>query len=167
VRSWVLLALLALATGLLWWRARRERAQQRAAWDALARALSLGFDPGSPSIRGKYRLLRVELTARRTVLGLGPWRTRLSADFEGVVPEGLDVSVRGTELRASARSVDGLAGWLDAHRRRELLAPLLQGGVHVSGHTTHVEVPGLLTDPEVLRTLLGRLAELAKLLSLR
>lgn len=167
MRSWALLALLVLATGLLWWRARRERAHQRAAWDALARALSLGFDPGSPCIRGKYRLLRIELTARRTVLGLGPWRTRMSADFEGVVPEGLQVSARGTELHASARSADLLAGWLDAHRRRELLPALLQGRVHVSGHTAHVELPGLLTDPEALRTLLARLAEVAKLLSLR
>jgi hypothetical protein len=29
------------------------------------------------------------------------------------------------------------------------------------------EAPGLLTDPEALRTLLGQLAELARLLSLR
>jgi hypothetical protein len=48
-----------------------------------------------------------------------------------------------------------------------LLPDLLTGGVHVFGHTARVEVPGLLTDPEALRTLLGRLAELARLLSLR
>lgn len=167
MRSWALLALLALAVGLLWWRTRLERSRLLAEWDALARALSLGFDPGSLGIRGKYRLLRVELTARRTVLGLGPWRTRLSANFEGVVPEGLALSAPGTELRASARDAAALAGWLDAHRRPELLLPLLEGGVHVSGHTAHVEMAGLLTDPEALRTLLGQLAELAKVLSLR
>jgi hypothetical protein len=167
VRSWALLALLALVVGLLWWRARRERARLLADWDGLARALSLGFDPGSLGIRGKYRLLRVELAARRTVLGLGPWHTRLSADFEGVVPEGLALSAPGTELQASARDEKVLAGWLDAHRRRELLPPLLQGGVQVSGHTARVELPGLLTNPEDLRALLGQLAELARLLSLR
>jgi hypothetical protein len=167
VRSWAVVALLAVAVGLFWWRARRERARLLADWDALARALSLGFDPGSLGIRGKYRLLRVELTARRTVLGLGPWRTRLSAEFEGVVPEGLTLSARKSSLRASARDAEALAGWLDAHRRRELLPELLRGGVHVSGHTTRAEMPGLLTDPEALRTLLGQLAELAKLLSQR
>ncbi|HET6983320.1 MAG TPA: hypothetical protein VFI53_14330, partial [Myxococcaceae bacterium] len=109
MRSWALLALLALAVGLLWWRTRLERSRLLAEWDALARALSLGFDPGSLGIRGKYRLLRVELTARRTVLGLGPWRTRLSADFEGVVPDGLALSAPGTELRASARDAAVLA----------------------------------------------------------
>src|SRR5262249_8899470 len=117
--------------------------------------------------RGKYRLLRVELTARRTVLGLGPWRTRLSAEFEGVIPEGLLLSPRRTGLRASARSAEMLAGWLDAHRRRELLPLLLQGGVQVSGHVLAADVPGLLADPEALRSLLGQLAELAKLLALR
>jgi len=167
VRAWALLAVLVLAVGLLWWRGRRERARQLTDWDALARALGLGFDPGSPGIRGKYRLLRVELTARRTLLGLGPWRTRLSAEFEGVVPEGLTLSIRGTGLRASAREAARLAAWLDAHRRREQVLPLLQDGVQVSGHTVRVELPGLLTDPERLRALLGQLAELAKLLSLR
>ena len=44
---------------------------------------------------------------------------------------------------------------------------LLQGGVHVSGHTAAVEPPGLLTDPEALRSQLGQRAVLAKLLSLR
>jgi hypothetical protein len=167
VRSWALLALLVLAVGLLCRRGRRERARQLGDWDTLARALSLGFDPGSLGIRGKYRLLRIELTARRTVLGLGPWRTRLFADFEGVVPEGLALSAPGTELRASARDTEVLAGWLDAHRRREVLPPLLQDGVQVSGHTARVELPGLLTDPEILRAMLGQLAELAKLLTLR
>jgi hypothetical protein len=167
VRSWALLALLALAVSLLWWRTRLERARLLAAWDTLARALSLGFDPGSLGIRGRYRLLRVELTARRTVLGLGPWRTRLSAVFEGVVPDGLALSASEAGLRASARDAEVLAGWLDAHRRREQVPPLLQGGVQVSGHTAGVELPGLLTNPEDLRALLGQLAELARLLSLR
>ena len=167
MRSWALLALLAVAVSLLWWRTRLERARLLANWDTLARALSLGFDPGSLGIRGKYRLLRVELTARRTVLGLGPWRTRLSADFEGVVPDGLALSAPGTELRASARDGEALNRWLDAHRRRELLPALLQGDLEISGHTARVELPGLLTNPEDLRALLGQLAELARLLSLR
>lgn len=167
MRSWALLALLALVVGVVWWRARLERARLLAEWDALARALSLGFDPGSLGIRGKYRLLRVQLTARRTVLGLGPWRTHLSADFEGVIPEGLAVSAGETVLLASARDSEALASWLDAHRRRELLPPLFEGGVQVAGHTARVELPGLLTNPEDLRALLGQLAELAKLLSLR
>src|SRR5215468_7182445 len=126
----------------------------------------LGFDAGSRSIRGKYRLLRVEITTRRR-FGLGRLRTRVSADYEGVVPDGLTLSARGPELRSAARSPETLAPWLDAHRRRELLPSLLRHGVHVSGHTVAADVPGLLTDPEALRTLLGRLAELAKLLSLR
>jgi hypothetical protein len=167
VLSWALLVLLALAGGLLWWRARREHAQQAIDWDALARALSLGFDPGSRSIRGKYRLLRVEITAGRRLLGLGPWRTRVGAEYEGVVPEGLDLAVQARGLRASARRTEQLDPWLEAHRRRILLPGLLAGGVHVSGHTANVETPGLLTNPEALRTLLGQLAELAKLLSLR
>ena len=164
---WVLLAALALAAALLWWRARRDEARRGLAWAGLARAFMLGFDAGSRSIRGKYRLLRVEITASRRLLGLGQLLTRVNARYEGVVPEGLELSTAGGELRASARTPDTLARWLDAHRRRELLPPLLQGGVHVSGHTATVERPGLLTDPEALRILLGQLAELSKLLSLR
>ena len=151
---------------LLWWRVRRNDARRILAWDALARDFMLGFDPGGRTIRGKYRLLRLEISAERP-LGLGPLRTRVTASYEGVVPEGLALSARGGVLRGSARTPETLARWLDAHRRRELLPELLAGGVHVSGHTATVEVPGLLTDPEALRTLLGRLAELARLLSLR
>lgn len=151
---------------LLWWRARRDDGRRALAWDALSRSLLLGFDPGDRAIRGKYRLLRLEIMARRR-FGLGPLRTRVAARYEGVVPEGLALSVGGSELRSSARTPETLARWLDAHRRRELLPGLLQGGVHVSGHTMAVDIPGLLTDPEALRTLLGQLAELAKLLSLR
>ena len=92
----------------------------------------------------------------------------MAARYEGVIPEGLLLGLEPSGgLRASARQPETLQRWLDAHRRRELLPGLLQGGVHVSGHTTRVEAPGLLTDPEALRTLLGQLAELAKLLSLR
>ena len=126
----------------------------------------LGFDPGDRAIRGKYRLLRLEITARRA-LGLGPLRTRVVARYEGVIPEGLTLLVRGTELCGAARTPETLARWLDAHRRRELLPSLLSRGVRVSGHTARVELPGLLTDPERLRGVLGQLAELAKLLSLR
>jgi hypothetical protein len=126
----------------------------------------LGFDHNDRAIRGKYRLLRLEITARRR-LGLGPLRTRVAARYEGVVPEGLALSVRGSELRSSARTPETLARWLDAHRRRELLPELLGGGVHVSGHTATVETRGLLTDSESLRRMLGQLAELAKLLALR
>jgi len=137
-------------------------------WDALARDFMLGFDRGTRSIRGKYRLLRLEITASRSLLGLGRWRTRTAVRYEGVVPEGLRLGTGlGGELRAWARTPETLARWLDAHRRRELLPTLLQGGVHVSGHTVTVQTPGLLTDAEALRTLLGQLAELAKLLSLR
>ena len=165
---WLVLAGLTVAAGLLWWRSRREDARRTVVWDALARDFMLGFDAGSRSIRGKYRLLRVEITAGRTVLGLGPWWTHVSARYEGVVPEGLLLGLdREGGLRASARTPETLGRWLDAHRRRELLPPLLQGGVHVSGHTAAADTPGLLTDPEALRTLLGQLAELAKLLSLR
>jgi hypothetical protein len=167
VLSWTVLALLALAVGIVWWRARGEHARQAIAWDALARALSLGFDAGSRSIRGKYRLLRLEITAGRQLLGLGPWRTRIAAGYEGVIPAGLTLAADPQRLRASADQAVPLETWLDAHRRRELLSGLLAGGVHVSGHTVRVETPGLLTDPEALRTLLGQLAELAKLLSLR
>jgi hypothetical protein len=166
VRSWAPLALLALAVGLLWWQARRDDARRALAWDSLARAFMLGFDPGDRAIRGKYRLLRLEITARRQ-LALGPLRTRVAARYEGVVPEGLALSLRSSELRSSARTPETLARWLDAHRRRELLPALLQGGVRVSGDTATVEMPGLLADPEVLRNLLGQLAELAKLLALR
>ena len=166
MRSWAPLALLALAAGLLWWRARRDDARRTLAWDTIARAFMLGFDPGDRAIRGKYRLLRLEITAQRR-LGLGPLRTRVAARYEGVVPEGIALSVQGNELRSSARTPETLARWLDAHRRRELLPALLRGGVHVSGHTATVETPGLLTDPDALRTLLGQLAELAKLLALR
>ncbi len=128
----------------------------------------LGFDAVSRSIRGKYRLLRLEITARRTLFGLGPWRTQIAARYEGAIPEGLALGlVRNGELRATARTSETLGLWLDAHRRGALLPPLLRGGVHVSGHTLTVGVPGLLTDPEALRTLLGQLAELAKVLSLR
>lgn len=151
---------------LLSWRVRRDDARRIRAWDPLARDFMLGFDPGERAIRGKYRLLRLEITARRR-LGLGPLRTAVAARYEGVVPEGLSLSAPGGALRASARTTETLARWLDAHRRRELLPELLAGGVHVSGHTARAEVPGLLTDPEALRTLLGRLAELARLLSLR
>ena len=165
---WLLLGVLAVAAGLLWLRARQQDARLSAAWDGLARDFMLGFDEGSRSIRGKYRLLRLEITARQTLLGLGSWRTRVSARYEGVVPEGLTLALdRAGGLRASARTPETLGRWLDAHRRRELLTPLLQGGVHVSGHTVSAETPGLLTDPEALRTLLGQLAELAKLLSQR
>jgi hypothetical protein len=151
---------------LLWWRVRRDDARRALAWDALARDFMMGFDPGERAIRGKYRLLRLEITTRR-LLGLGALRTAVAARYEGVVPEGLALSARGGVLRASARTPETLARWLDAHRRRVLLPDLLTGGVHVFGHTARVEVPGLLTDPEALRTLLGRLAELARLLSLR
>jgi len=151
---------------LLWWRVRRDDARRARAWDALARDFMLGFDPGERAIRGKYRLLRLEITAGRR-LALGPLRTAVTARYEGVVPEGLALSVRGGALRATARAPETLARWLDAHRRREVLPELLGGGLHVSGHTARVEVPGLLTDPEALRTLLGRLAELARVLSLR
>lgn len=166
MRLWWVLAIGLAAIALLWWRERRDDARRARAWDGLARDFMLGFDAGSRSIRGKYRLLRVEVTARRR-LGLGPLRTRVSARYEGVVPDGLTLSTHGRDLRSSARSSETLAPWLDAHRRRELLPSLLQHGVHVSGHTVAVDVPGLLTNPEALRTLLGQLAELAKLLSLR
>ncbi|HSP18301.1 MAG TPA: hypothetical protein VLQ79_02230 [Myxococcaceae bacterium] len=159
---------LAVAAGLFLWRSRRGDALRTPVWDTLARDFMLGFDPGTRSIRGKYRLLRLEITARRTVLGLGSWRTHVSARYEGVVPEGLTLGLdRRGDLRASARTPQTLGRWLDAHRRRELLQPLLRGGVHVSGHIATLLLPGLLTDPEALRTLLGQLAELAKLLSLR
>ena len=151
---------------LLWWRVRRDDARRILAWDGLARDFMLGFDPGGRTIRGKYRLLRLEISADRP-LGLLPLRTRVAARYEGVVPEGLTLSARGGMLHGSARTPETLVRWLDAHRRRELLPALLAGGVHVSGHTATAEVPGLLTDPEALRTLLGRLAELARLLSLR
>ena len=165
--GWLALGVLVLSVALLGWRARRDDARRKLAWDPLARDFMLGFDPVGGSIRGKYRLLRVEITARRTLPGLGPWRTRVAARYEGVVPEGLALSARDAELRCVARAPETLTRWLDAHRRRELLPPLLRGGVHVSGHTAIVEAPGLLTDPEALRTVLGQLAELAKLLSLR
>ena len=165
--SWLLVLGVFAAAGLLWWRERRDDAHRAAAWDPLARDFMLGFDPGSRSIRGKYRLLRVEITARRTLLGLGPWRTRVAGRYEGVVPEGLALSARGNDLWALARTPETLERWLDAHRRRELLPRLLRDGVHVSGHTAWTETPDLLTNPEALRTLLGQLAELAKLLSLR
>lgn len=164
---WLALGVVVVSAVLLWQRARRDDARRAAAWDSLARDFMLGFDPGSRSIRGKYRLLRVEITARRTLPGLGPWRTRVAGRYEGVVPEGLALSALGSELRASARTPDTLTRWLDAHRRRELLPALLRDGVHVSGHTAWTETPGLLTNPEALRTLLGQLAELAKLLALR
>ena len=165
---WTVLLGALLAAGLLFrWLARRDDARRTLAWDPLARDFMLAFDPGAQSIRGKYRLLRLELTARRPLPGLGAWRTRVLAGYEGVVPEGLQLEALGAELRASARAPEALRAWLDAHRRRELLPALLRGGVHVSGHTARVEVPGLLTDPEALRTLLGQLAELAKLLSRR
>jgi hypothetical protein len=167
VLSWLLLGVVVVITDLLRWRARRDDAQRELAWDGLARDFMLGFDAASRSIRGKYRLLRVEITAGRRLLGLGPLRTRVSARYEGVVPEGLALSTAGNELRASARTPDTLAPWLGAHRRRELLPALLHGGVHVFGHTATVDTPGLLTNPDALRTLLGQLAELAKLLSLR
>jgi hypothetical protein len=167
VLSWALLGLLALVVGLLWRRGRRERKEQSAAWDVLARALSLGFDPDSRSIRGKYRLLRLEIIARRGLLGLGGWRTEILAEYEGVVPAGLSLAADRGSLRSSAREPEALESWLDAHRRRELLVPMLAGGARVSGHTARVQVPGLLTDPEALRTLLAQLAELAKLLSAR
>jgi hypothetical protein len=157
---------LVVSVALLWLRERRDDARRVRAWDPLARDFMLGFDAADRAIRGKYRLLRLEITARRR-LGLGPVRTRVAARYEGVVPEGLKLSARGTELRSSARTPETLARWLDAHRRRELLPALLQGGVHVSGHTAAVETLGLLTEPEALRRVLGQLAELAKLLSLR
>lgn len=163
---WIALGILVLAAALLWWRVLRDDARRTLAWEVLARDFMLGFDPGERAIRGKYRLLRLEITARRR-LGLGPLRTFVAARYEGVVPEGLALSAAGNALRASARTPATLGLWLDAHRRRELLPELLAGGVHVSGHTAKVEAPGLLTDPEALRTLLGRLAELARLLSLR
>ena len=163
---WVVLIGGVAAVALLWWRERRDDGRRALAWDALSRSFMLGFDPGDRAIRGKYRLLRLEITARRQ-LALGPLRTRVAARYEGVVPEGLSLSARGSELRSSARTPETLARWLDAHRRRELLPELLQDGVHVSGHTATVETPGLLADPETLRTLLGQLAELAKLLALR
>ena len=163
---WLVLGALVTAGGLLSWRSRRREARLALAWDTLARAFMLGFDAGSRSIRGKYRLLRLEITARRPLLG--PWRTLVAARYEGVVPEGLALGVTAEgALRASARQPETLARWLDAHRRRELLPPLLRGGVHVSGHTASVEVPGLLTEPEALRTLLAQLADLARLLSER
>ena len=161
----VLLGGLAVAA-LLGWRARRDDVRRARAWDALARDFMLGFDPGGRSIRGRYRLLRVEISTQRP-LGLGPLRTRVAARYEGLVPEGLRLSARGNELRSSARRPETLTRWLDAHRRRELLPQMLQGGVRVSGHTAAVETRGLLIDPEALRNLLGQLAELAKLLSLR
>ncbi len=164
---WLVLGVLAVAAGLLWLRAQQDT-RLSVAWDGLARDFMLGFDEGSRSIRGTYRLLRLEITARRTLLGLESWRTRVSARYEGVVPEGLTLGLEGEgRLRASARTPEILERWLDAHHRRELLPALLQGGVHVSGHTIRAETPGLLTDPEALRTLLGQLAELAKLLSQR
>jgi hypothetical protein len=166
VRLWWVLVIGFVAAALLWWRERRDDARRARAWDALARDFMLGFDAGSHSIRGRYRLLRVGITTRRR-LGLGPLHTRVSAEYEGVVPDGLTLSARGPALRSSARTSETLGPWLDAHRRRELLPPLLEHGVHVSGHTVAVEVRGLLTDPQALRTLLGQLAELAKLLSLR
>ena len=161
-----MLGILAVLTALLFWRWRRDEARRGVAWEPLARDFMLGFDPADRAIRGKYRLLRLEITTRRR-LGLGPLLTRVAARYEGVVPEGLGLSVRGNGLHSSARTPETLARWLDAHRRRELLPALLQGGVHVSGHTLAVDVPGLLTGPEALRTVLGQLAELAKLLSLR
>lgn len=164
---WVVALGLAAVAGLLSWRSRWEARRLARAWDALARAFMLGFDPGSPSIRGTYRLLRLELTARRILLGLGPWRTRISARFEGVVPEGLTLRAPHGTLRASARTPDTVGRWLDEHGRRALLPLLLRGGVHVRGHTVTLETPGLLTDAEALRALLGQLAELARLLSLR
>lgn len=167
MRTWLLLGLLALAAGLLVRRQRRDDARRQAAWDPLARDFMVAFDAGSRAIRGRYRLLRIEVTARRTLLGLGAWCTRVEARYEGVVPEGLALSARGPRLVASARTPETLGRWLDAHRRRELLPALLAGGVHVSGHTASIERPGLLADPEALRTLLGQLAELAKLLSQR
>jgi hypothetical protein len=167
VLPWLALGVLVLSAALLWQRARQDDARRAGAWDPLARDFMLGFDPGSRSIRGKYRLLRVEITAGRTLLGLGSIRTRVAARYEGVVPEALALSAPEGELRASARTPDTLERWLDAHHRRELLPGLLRDGVHVSGHTAWKKTPGLLTDPEVLRTLLGQLAELAKLLSLR
>jgi hypothetical protein len=166
VGVWLVLIGVLAVVSLLWWRARRDDARRALAWDTLARAFMLGFDPGDRAIRGKYRLLRLEITAGRR-LGLGPLRTRVAARYEGVVPEELTLSARGSELRSSARTPGTLARWLDAHRRRELLPELIRGGVHVSGHTATVEKPGLLTDPETLRTLLGQVAELAKLLALR
>lgn len=166
MREWLVLGILAVVAALLLWRSRRDDTRRGAAWHPLARDFMLGFDPGDRAIRGKYRLLRLEMTSGRP-LGLGRMRTRVSARYEGVVPEGLALFVRGSELRSSARTPETLARWLDAHRRRELLPGLLQGGVHVSGHTMDVDMPGLLADPEALRTLLGQLAELAKLLSLR
>lgn len=165
---WLVLGALAMAAGLLWWRSRREDARRAMEWDALARAFMLGFDAPSRSIRGKYRLLRLEITARRTLLGVGPWRTQITARYEGVVPEALALGLdRGGGLRASARAPQTVERWLDAHRRRELLPALLHGGARVSRHTVTLETPGLLTDPEVLRPWLGQLAELAKVLSLR
>ena len=163
---WLVLLGAGCVAGLIWWRARRDDARRARAWDPIARDFMLGFDPGGRSIRGRYRLLRLEVTSHRA-LGLGPLHTRIAARYEGVVPEGLALSARGNALRASARKPEALAPWLDAHRRRELLPALLRGGVHVSGHTMATDLPGLLTDPEALRTLLGQLAELAKLLSLR
>jgi hypothetical protein len=164
---WLALGVLVVSVVLLWQRARHDDARRAAAWDPLARDFMLGFDPKSRSIRGKYRLLRVEVTSKRTLLGLGSIRTRVAARYEGVVPEGLGLWALGGELHASARTPETLERWLDAHRRRELLPELLRDGVLVSGHTAWVEAPGLLTNPEALRTLLGQLAELAKLLSLR
>jgi hypothetical protein len=168
VLAFLVLGPVAVAAALLWWRSRLDGTRRAIAWDALARAFMLGFDGGSGSIRGKYRLLRLEITARRAWLGLGPWRTRISAGYEGVVPEGLALGLdRAGGLRASARTPEALGPWLDDHRRQELLPPLLRGGVLVSGHTVSAEMPGLLTDPEGLRAVLGQLAELAKLLSSR
>ena len=165
MRLWLVLLGGLAVVALLWWRARRDDGRRAVAWDALARSFMLGFDPGDRAIRGKYRLLRLEITARRQ-LGLGPLRTRVAARYEGVVPEGLTLLIRGSELRSSARTPETLARWLDAHRRRELLPGLLQSGVHVSGHTATIETPGLISDPDALRSLLGQLAELAKLLAL-
>ena len=165
---WLVLVALVVAGGLLSWRSRRQEARLALDWDMLARAFMLGFDRGGRSIRGKYRLLRVEITAGRSLLGVGPWRTQVEARFEGVVPEGLALGLqRGGRLRGSARQPETLERWLDAHRRRELLPPLLRGEVRVSGHAASVEVPGLLTEPEALRTLLTQLADLARLLSER
>ncbi|MGZ3446982.1 MAG: hypothetical protein ACXU88_14950, partial [Myxococcaceae bacterium] len=89
VLPWLVLGFLAVGMGVLWWRRRREDAQRTVAWEALARGFMLGFDEGSRSIRGRYRLLRLEITASRALFGLGRWVTRIAARYEGVVPEGL------------------------------------------------------------------------------
>jgi len=167
VLLWVGVGLVLLAVGLLGVLHRRDLGRLAAGWDALARSLTLGFDPASRSIHGRYRLLRVELTAERTLLGLGPWRTRISAGYEGVVPEGLDLRLVRDRIRASARDPAALDRWLDGHRRRELLPGLLRGGVQVLGHEARLEMDGLLSDAEILRGILARLADLARLLSQR